>query len=389
MSDFLRALKPSAETINLRLFTPDRDTKRVIKSSCTLTQLIRPETIDRLSKANKTHGIYAVVNDGGDLDDEITRLNACFVESDTSLIAQQNLALDGAPIETSARVETKKSVHAYFFLEDGYDKDNYGTEEEWEEVLAKWREAQIGLIHHFDADEKLKNPSRVMRLPEFDHISKDGSRKQVKLTQLEPEKRYTLEELLEAFPAPELKPSLKVSSATTPHALASESKFKRFESSELEECKRETGKRVKLIGKTNRAGKIDFKCPQHNGNGNTSAFYDPESNNFHCNHCKGGLDIVALLERFSVHWVADNQQEESDEKEREIISQKDKKKTQRKALFDKLLEDRLTGKAIEKPEFIIKGLVEKENINLFAGPKKFGKSMFLQAGLCACGFRRL
>lgn len=149
-----------------------------------------------LVKINRTRGLYFVVNPGGDKDSDISRYTAAFVESDTRPISEQHSVLDKAPLPSSIRVETKKSVHAYWLLKPG------GTE-------AQWRQMQAGLLAHFGGDPAIKNPSRVMRLPFFKHVSLNGSGlvyKRVELRQFDPERRYSAEELLKAFPAPQDEP---------------------------------------------------------------------------------------------------------------------------------------------------------------------------------------
>lgn len=149
-------------------------------------------TLQDLESLNETHGLYFVVNEGGDSDADITRFAACFVESDTASISEQHSRLDAAPFLPSIRVETKKSVHAYFLIDGGC------TAEEW-------RDVQRRLIAYFDGDRNIRNPSRVMRLPFFDHlsVSADSSeieRKPVALVEFQPERRYTLEQMCDAFP---------------------------------------------------------------------------------------------------------------------------------------------------------------------------------------------
>jgi hypothetical protein len=111
---------------------------------------------------------------------------------DEKSIEEQHKIYDSAPLQPSIRVETKKSVHAYYLTKD----DVPG---------ASWREIQERLIHFFGGDVKIKNPSRVMRLPYFAHLSAiaDGTlqRQRVDLNHFDPSKRYTAEEMLKAFPA--------------------------------------------------------------------------------------------------------------------------------------------------------------------------------------------
>jgi hypothetical protein len=143
-------------------------------------------------------GVYFVVNIGGKNKASITDFCAAFAENDTATIEEQHRMLDASPLPTSARIETAKSVHAYWFLEPG------ATKEQWEEL-------QERLIARFNGDKAIKNADRIMRVPGFDHTRLDADgvtiiRKPVVCVQLEPQRRYTAAEILQAFPAvPEAK----------------------------------------------------------------------------------------------------------------------------------------------------------------------------------------
>ena len=195
---FLAAFYPDRdEELRLRAFkaknasdTPDN---RVEKLCITRAQLANDIQLrQRLKALNWTRGLYFVVNAGGDDDASITRFNACFVERDDVSVAEQHRTFDLAPLTPSIRVETRKSVHAYWLLTGDCDA---GT----------WCEIQRRLIAFFHGDKANKNPSRVMRLPYFDHVSFNQTsgnteRKSVGLTAFDLSRRYTSEELLGAFP---------------------------------------------------------------------------------------------------------------------------------------------------------------------------------------------
>ena len=112
-----------------------------------------------LRRMNKTQGVYFVVNAGGTLKTEINRINAFFCEIDDLPIQEQHDIFDNAPFPPSVRVETKKSVHAYWFAEE---KDV---------SIDDFIFIQRGLIEHFKSDKAIKNQNRVMRLPFFNHIA--------------------------------------------------------------------------------------------------------------------------------------------------------------------------------------------------------------------------
>ena len=108
-------------------------------------------------------GVYAVINDGGDTDSEITACRAVFCEWDDrpkewQIDAWQDLGLP----EPTLQVDTGgKSIHNYWVFSEPIPVDD-------------WKSLQTRLLDHADADRSLKNPSRVMRLPGTFHIDADG-----------------------------------------------------------------------------------------------------------------------------------------------------------------------------------------------------------------------
>ena len=116
--------------------------------------------LQALHGTNKKQGVYFVVNSGGNSNKDITRYNAFFVESDTLTIAEQNEKLNSSPLPPSIRVETNKSVHAYWLINGVCNSQ-------------EWREIQKQLIDYFDGDKAIINLARVMRLPFFNHVRCD------------------------------------------------------------------------------------------------------------------------------------------------------------------------------------------------------------------------
>jgi len=159
----------------------------------TRAQLKNPQLPAQLITVNLNRGIYFVVNAGGNTDIEINRFNAFFVENDMDSIEEQHSRLDCAPIPPPIRVVTEKSVHAYWLPED-------------ECTAEEWRDMQLRLINYFNGDKSIKNPSRLMRLPFYNHLryipeTGEIKSKLVELHTFEPLRRYTLEEMQAAFPS--------------------------------------------------------------------------------------------------------------------------------------------------------------------------------------------
>jgi hypothetical protein len=162
------------------------------KRNLPLQELLSDPTVeDFLRRSNERMGNYVVINTGGDKDHEIHTFNALFIENDELTIAQQHKLLDAAPLPPSIRVETLKSVHAYWLP--------FGPPL----MRLDWVSMHLRLIHHFRSDPSIKNPSRVMRLPGFDHLRVEKGqyiRHPVRLVFIDPKLRYSLAELREAFP---------------------------------------------------------------------------------------------------------------------------------------------------------------------------------------------
>lgn len=215
LSGFLAAFFPDErEPIHLRAFAPKKapgsDVRFTARQVAVTRRTLATDAVlqEQLRQLNSTRGIYFVVNAGGETDAEITRFNAWFAEDDDRPIDEQHKRLDAAPLLPSIRVETRKSVHAYWLIAGDCS-------------AGEWREIQLRLIAYFAGDEKIKNPSRVMRLPFFNHVhyeQENGSLtfKRVELVDFAPERRYTFAEMFAAFaPASAPSPEAHVEEAPT------------------------------------------------------------------------------------------------------------------------------------------------------------------------------
>lgn len=196
VADFLAAFFPDyTESVHVRAFkprgAPDTPEFKAEKLTFTREQLENDYEITRsLQQLNRTRGLYFVVNAGGQSDNEINRYNAVFAEIDDRPMQEQHRLFDMAPLAPSVRVETKKSVHAYWLLNESCSQED-------------WRDIQHRLIAYFKGDEKIKNPSRVMRLPFFNHLTYTETglqTKTVRLVEFQTHHRYSVAQLQQAFP---------------------------------------------------------------------------------------------------------------------------------------------------------------------------------------------
>lgn len=182
------------ETIYLRGFSPkemDAEVKApVFERKATRTHLRENKLLQsNLIATNEKQGLYFAVNSGGFKKEDITRINACFCEIDTIPIVDQHDLYENCHYPPSLRLETKKSVHAYWLLSEPI-------------TVAQWSEIQHGLIKYFNSDAGIKNENRVMRLPFFNHVAWNGEfhYKPVSIYSFNPECRFSYAELKEAFP---------------------------------------------------------------------------------------------------------------------------------------------------------------------------------------------
>lgn len=136
-------------------------------------------------------GIYFVVNGGGHTDAEVESCRAIFYEhDDLDKLLQVSLWQSLGLPEPTVQVDTGgKSIHSYWVFDKPISVED-------------WRSLQVDLLEMANADRKLKNPSRVMRLAGAWHISGKGAFLSQVVTCSE--KRYSHEELRQIIPT--LKP---------------------------------------------------------------------------------------------------------------------------------------------------------------------------------------
>jgi hypothetical protein len=264
------------ETINFRTFGAKGTTGIPSKNYETSRKRLLTDQHLRsaIEQSNKESGIYFVVNSGGHKDENINRYNAFFAENDNSTLVEQHQALNTAPIQPSIRIETKKSVHSYWLIDGECSED-------------EWRNIQARLIAYFDGDRSIKNPSRVMRLPFFNHVSwnEETERfgyKRIEVAEFNAERRFTVEEMKESFPLPEhtteSEPKKERDPVTGVTGVTGEDKSYRT----WIELNLELGMRVMDQGRKNSAGKYEMRCPAHNGESTSSLFFDPETKAIKC-----------------------------------------------------------------------------------------------------------
>jgi archaellum biogenesis ATPase FlaH len=151
----------------LRAFWPKKTpvpegTPRAFKASFTDAPTVLPRWQD------KGLGIYVVIGNGGDDDNQITDCPALFIEWDDRPKADQIIGWQTHNLpEPTFMVDTGgKSIHLYWVLTEPIDTDR------WCDLIAR-------LIAHTGADTTNRNPSRVMRLPGAWHFTWDPDAQQI------------------------------------------------------------------------------------------------------------------------------------------------------------------------------------------------------------------
>ena len=138
-------------------------------------------------------GVYLVINDGGDVDSDITTCRAFWVEWDDRPVDWQITAWREFGLgEPSFMVTTGgKSAHLYWVLTEPISR-------------SRWEPIQAALISVTGADPVNRNASRVMRLPGAFYIGPHGKASGQSKIHSSSDRRYSVEEVeawLTAHPA--------------------------------------------------------------------------------------------------------------------------------------------------------------------------------------------
>ena len=125
---------------------------------------VHEDGLAKLLKLNQEgRGVYFVVNPGGERNSAILEARSVFWECDNKSKPEQieQACTSGLPL--GAIIETNKSVHCYSPL------SALVTD------LDGWKKLQERTIQRMDGDKAIRNSSRLMRLPGFDHVRVGGS----------------------------------------------------------------------------------------------------------------------------------------------------------------------------------------------------------------------
>lgn len=147
-------------------------------------------TLRQLNEQN--FEIYFVVNSGGTRANDINKINAVFIDLDRG---DENLEeykdrkmkeINQFPCEPSFIVETRNGFHVYWLVKNDTTK-------------AQFEECEKRLISYFKADEKVKDLSRILRLPDY-YWCKDINNKFLVQIIHHNNIRYNVNELINGLP---------------------------------------------------------------------------------------------------------------------------------------------------------------------------------------------
>lgn len=172
----------------------------------TVNRLAEIQAQLRSANTNQRQGIFFVVNQGGHNDAAISRVTAHFVEADACSLDEQYQHLMAFALPPSIIVKTRKSLHGYWLLKEVVDREidseinpAIKNQDEAVNTVANFRTVQKALAAYFKGDPVISNPSRVMRLPGFDHNK--AAPLLVTCLKFEPDRRYTQAEISAALPS--------------------------------------------------------------------------------------------------------------------------------------------------------------------------------------------
>ncbi len=195
--DFIAALTGSADTAVTWQVFPDQ--KGVAKTAPENFHATLETAWPKLVSLNQRGAsISVMVNEGdgeGRCAKNVVSARALFVDDDEGSIDLGSARLAVTP--PTIVVKTKRGIHVYWRLKKG-------------EALGAFIFAQRNLAGHFNTDPAVSDWPRAMRVPGFLHQKDPSNPFLVQVLEFAPERRYTIAELMLAFPAPPPPKSLPV-----------------------------------------------------------------------------------------------------------------------------------------------------------------------------------
>jgi hypothetical protein len=168
----------------------------------TVSSYCNDNVLSKLQQLNEqNYEIYFAVNSGGYRNEDITEVNAVFVDMDCGRGQDgEYYSLDVvAKYKESKRNEFKQFQHMPSFI----NETRNGLQVFWllhkEATIEQFKICQERLIYFFEADNAIKNPSRLMRVPGF-YWCKDPTQKFMARILEHNNVGYDIESIIDSLP---------------------------------------------------------------------------------------------------------------------------------------------------------------------------------------------
>lgn len=295
---FLNALDPNAIAFNFRSFPENGAGSARRHDNVPLSRI--PVLMEEC--AVQGHGLFVVVNDGGQRSDEITNCRAIFLDIDAKSFDSPEACNAAMRFAHEGRHSVAEPVpigwpHASAIVQSG----GGGWHVWWfvdDLPRANFTAVQKALSRRFGGDPAVCDLARVMRLPGSIHFKEAPTSVMVK--SLKPERRYELDDLLRRL-------GVEVQEITVQSTSGDDLCDAEPERDAVLAYLRDHRQYLKAFGRLGASSPVDVVCPnalQHSTpDGSTSTVYMPHGLNrkprgFHCSHAH----CTALrLEDFLAH----------------------------------------------------------------------------------------
>lgn len=166
------------------------------------------QTLSILQQMNKQdYEVYFVPNSGGYKDADINKVNTVFIDLDCGRDTNKNYysfdvvkgykqkkldELDRFIYKPSYVIETRNGFHCYWLVHS-------------EATISQFKECEGRLISYFDADVQVKNPARLLRVPDTYWCKDIHNKVAINIIQRN-DIRYYIDDLINSLPCQVIKP---------------------------------------------------------------------------------------------------------------------------------------------------------------------------------------
>lgn len=181
---FLSSLFDEDEIVPIRLIDDKKRPDHYPQNRSYKLCDIKSKLADLRTYNNDGYAIHFIPNGGGHHDKDVKSAKVQFMECDDLTLEEQYKQIESFPLKPSYLIQTSKSVHCYWKLEDG--------------SIKRFRDIQVKLAKYFHGDSSVQNESRCMRLPTFYHNKAEPI--EVRLVAFHPDRVYTQDAIEELLP---------------------------------------------------------------------------------------------------------------------------------------------------------------------------------------------